>query len=100
MCFLTACNSSKSVYEILIGVVKEVDVENKKILVISGLKKEDLHEDYKVLIELKKYKEVLWVTGNDPSRFTIGEEVEISFNSIEDSYPGQVTAKKITKLDH
>ncbi|MGG4341486.1 DUF3221 domain-containing protein [Paenibacillus lautus] len=98
--FLTACSSSKSDYETLTGVVKEIDVENKKILVISGLKKEDLQEDYKVLIELKKYKEVLWVSGIDSSKFTIGEKVEISYNSIEDSYPGQVTAKNITKLDH
>lgn len=58
------------------------------------MKNEDLHEDSNVLIESKKYKDVLWVTGTDPAMFTVGEEIEIVYNSIEDSYPGQVTAKK------
>ncbi|MGG1613951.1 DUF3221 domain-containing protein [Paenibacillus phoenicis] len=79
------------------GIVHTVDEENKKILVISHLKKEDLSKNYKEVLESNEYSQAIWVNKITPSKYKKGDEVTVFFEVSDDSFPAQVTAKKITK---
>lgn len=70
----------------------------KRILVISQLQKEDVHEDYKKLIESGEYSQAIWVSKVNPRKYKIGEKIEVLYEGSDDSFPAQVTAKKIDKL--
>lgn len=92
---LTACSSEG---EKFIGTIHTIDADNKRILVISQLQKEDIHEDYKKLIESGEYSQTIWVSKVNPRKYKIGEEIEVLYEGSDDSFPAQVTAKKIDKL--
>lgn len=92
---LTACSSGS---EMFIGTIHTVDADNKRILVISQLQKEDLNEDYKKLLESGGYSQVIWVSKVNPRKYKPGEEIEVLYEARDDSFPAQVNAKKITRL--
>ncbi|WP_339316588.1 DUF3221 domain-containing protein [Paenibacillus sp. FSL R10-2734] len=92
---LSACSSEG---EKFIGTIHTIDTENKRILVVSQLQKEDIHEDYKKLIESGEYSQAIWVSKVNPRKYKIGEEIEVLYEGSDDSFPAQVTAKKIDKL--
>ncbi|WP_336763264.1 DUF3221 domain-containing protein [Paenibacillus sp. USHLN196] len=95
---LSACTIFNSNDQQVQGYVKEIDQSNKRILVISDLVPEDLQEDTNKLIQSNKYSEVYWVSGINLSKFNVGDEIEITYDTLETSYPGILTAKKYTKL--
>ncbi|NOU80362.1 DUF3221 domain-containing protein [Paenibacillus sp. LMG 31459] len=70
------------------------------MLVVSGLKEEDSKKSYKELLNSNEYTKVIWVNKVSPSRFKQGDEIEITYTASDDSYPAQVTAKKITKISN
>ncbi|MNN17012.1 hypothetical protein D3C76_583800 [compost metagenome] len=86
--------------EVLKGIVHTVDVENKKILVISQLKEEDLNRDYKEVLEFSEYSQAIWVNKVEPSKYKKGDAIEVYFEVSDDSFPAQVTAKKIVKIEN
>lgn len=92
---LTSCNKDAEVFT---GTVHTIDIENKRLLVISGLKEEDLKKSYKELLNSSEYAKIIWVSKVSPSKFKQGDELEITYTASDDSYPAQVTAKKITKI--
>ncbi|MBY0012045.1 DUF3221 domain-containing protein [Paenibacillus typhae] len=96
-CFflLTACSKDVEVFN---GIVHTVDFENKRILVISQLKDSDLNKDYKELLNSGEYSQVIWVNKVAPSEYEKGDEIEVSYESSDDSFPAQVNAKKIIKV--
>lgn len=68
-CFLllvTACSKND---EVLKGIVHTIDVENKRILVISELKEEDLNKEYKEVLESNEYSQAIWVNKVAPSKY-------------------------------
>ena len=81
------------------GVVKEVDIQNNRILLIADLTEGDLKKDTQEVINAGEYREVVWVSKIDPSAFTVGEEIIIYYETREDSYPGKIAAKKYEKLE-
>ncbi|ASA20285.1 DUF3221 domain-containing protein [Paenibacillus donghaensis] len=91
---VTACSNDDKVFK---GIVHTVDVENKRILVISQIKEEDLSKDYKEVLESNKYSQAIWVNKVAPSKYKKGDEIEVFFKASDDSFPAQVTAKKIVK---
>ncbi|KHL97104.1 hypothetical protein QW71_02740 [Paenibacillus sp. IHB B 3415] len=92
---LTSCNKDA---EIFIGTVHTIDAENKRILVVSGLKEADFNKSSKELLNSNEYAKVIWVSKVSPSRFKQGDKIEITYTASDDSYPAQVTAKKISKI--
>ncbi|WP_145045010.1 DUF3221 domain-containing protein [Paenibacillus xylanexedens] len=68
------------------------------VLVIKDLATDDLEEDTNKLIQSNKYSEVYWISGVNLSEINIGDEIDITYDSLETSYPGILTAKKYTKL--
>lgn len=93
--WVTACSKND---EALKGIVHTVDTENKRILVISQLKEEDLNKDYKVVLESNAYSQATWVNKVAPSKYKKGDEIKVFFGASDDSFPAQVTAKKIVKI--
>ncbi|MEC0305652.1 DUF3221 domain-containing protein [Paenibacillus lautus] len=96
---LSACNIFDSDYQQMQGVVKEVDPQNNRILLIADLTEGDLKKDTQEVINAGEYREVVWVSKIDPSAFTVGEEIIIYYETREDSYPGKIAAKKYEKLE-
>ncbi|MEK4205287.1 MULTISPECIES: DUF3221 domain-containing protein [Paenibacillus] len=92
---VTACSKND---EVLKGIVHTIDVENKRILVISELKEEDLNKEYKEVLESNEYSQAIWVNKVAPSKYKKGDEIKVFFEVSDDSFPAQVTAKKITKI--
>lgn len=92
--WVAACNRND---EALTGTVHTIDVENKRILVISQLKEEDLNKDYKVVLESNAYSQATWVNNIAPSNYKKGDEIKVFFEGRDDSYPAQVTAKRIVR---
>ncbi|WP_339241470.1 DUF3221 domain-containing protein [Paenibacillus sp. FSL F4-0243] len=92
---VTACNKND---EVLKGIVHTIDLENKRILVISELKEEDLNKDYKEVLDSGEYSQAIWVSKVATSKYKKGDQIEISYDVSDDSFPAQVTAKKITKI--
>ncbi|QUL52466.1 DUF3221 domain-containing protein [Paenibacillus tritici] len=92
--FVTACGKEDTVFK---GVIHTVDIEHKRILVISQLHEEDLGKEYKDVLESNKYSQAIWVNKIDPSNYNKGDVVEVFYTSSDDSFPAQVTAKKIVK---
>lgn len=84
--------------ELFIGTIHTVDTDNQRILVISQLHKEDLNEDYKKLIASGEYSQAIWVSKVAPSKYKQGDDIEVFYEGIDDSFPAQVTAKKINRL--
>lgn len=95
---LGACGIPSSEDRSVQGTLKDIDQVNNRILVISDLATDDLEEDTNKLIQSNKYSEVYWGSGVNLSEFNVGDEIVITFETIETSYPGLVTAKKYTKL--
>ncbi|OMF68466.1 DUF3221 domain-containing protein [Paenibacillus glucanolyticus] len=95
---LSACNIVDSDYQQMQGVVKEVDTQNNRILLIAELTEGDLNKDTQEVIKSGEYREVAWVSKIDSSKFTVGEEIIIYYEAREDSYPGKMAAKKYEKL--
>ncbi|WP_194541124.1 DUF3221 domain-containing protein [Paenibacillus sp. FSL W7-1279] len=96
---LSACNIVDSDYQQMQGVVKEVDSPNNRILLIANLTEGDLKKDTQEVIKSGEYREVVWVSKIDPSKFTVGEEIIVYYETREDSYPGKMAAKKYEKLE-
>ncbi|MBT2765937.1 DUF3221 domain-containing protein [Paenibacillus sp. ISL-20] len=96
---LGACNIVNSDYQQMQGVVKEVDLQNNRILLIADLTEGDLKKDTQEVIKSGEYREVVWVSKIDPSTLTVGEEIIIYYETREDSYPGKIAAKKYEKLE-
>ncbi|MNC42897.1 hypothetical protein D3C76_255090 [compost metagenome] len=92
---LTACSKEVEIFK---GTVHTVDEENKRILVISQLKEEDLSKDYKEILDSGVYSHAIWVDEVATSKYKKGDEAEISYEASDDSFPAQVTPKKITKV--
>lgn len=95
---LSACKIADSDYQQMRGVVKEVDTQNNRILLIADLTEGDLKKDTQEVIKSGEYREVVWVSKIDPTKFTIGEEIIIYYETREDSYPSKMAAKKYEKL--
>ncbi|MGG4095915.1 DUF3221 domain-containing protein [Paenibacillus lautus] len=95
---LSACNIADSDYQQTQGVVKEVDAQNNRILLIAELTEGDLNKDTQEVIKSGKYREIAWVSKIDPSKFTVSEEIIIYYEAREDSYPSKLAAKKYKKL--
>ncbi|WP_339250373.1 DUF3221 domain-containing protein [Paenibacillus sp. FSL P2-0089] len=91
---LAACSKGDNVLK---GKVHTVDVENTRILVIAQLKEEDLNKNYKEVLETNMYSQAIWVNGVSPSKYKKGEEIEVFYQTSDDSFPAQVTASKIVK---
>lgn len=95
---VTACSSKGD--EVLKGIVHTIDTENKRILVISELKEEDLNKDYKEVINSNEYSQAIWVSKVTLSKYKKGDKIEVIFESSDDSFPAQVTANKIVKIEN
>ncbi|MEY8739184.1 DUF3221 domain-containing protein [Paenibacillus tundrae] len=95
---LSACGIPSSEDRSVQGTVKDIDRVNNRFLVIKDLATDDLEEDTNKLIQSNKYSEVYWVSGVNLSEINIGDEIDITYDSLETSYPGILTAKKYTKL--
>ncbi|ETT56328.1 DUF3221 domain-containing protein [Paenibacillus sp. FSL P4-0338] len=91
---VTACSKDDTVFK---GTVHTVDVDNKRILVIAQLKEEDLSKNYKEVLETNMYSQAIWVNEVSPSKYKKGEEIEVFYQTSDDSFPAQVTANKIVK---
>lgn len=92
---LTACNSDS---DSIIGTIHTKDTENQRMLVIPQLQEEDLDVDYKKLLTSGEYPEAFWVSKIASGAYEQGDKVEVLFEVSDDSFPAQVTAKRITKL--
>ncbi|WP_423803099.1 hypothetical protein [Paenibacillus pseudetheri] len=57
-----------------------------------------MHEDYKKLIESGEYSHTICISKVKPRKYKIGEEIEVLYEGSDDSFPAQVTVKKIDKL--
>jgi len=68
------------------------------MLVIPQLQEEDLDVDYKKLLTSGEYPEAFWVSKIAPGAYEQGDKVEVLFEASDDSFPAQVTAKRIIKL--
>ncbi|MEK4004952.1 DUF3221 domain-containing protein [Paenibacillus sp. FSL H3-0333] len=91
---LAACSKGDNVFK---GKVHTVDVENTRILVIAQLKEEDLNKNYKEVLETNMYSQAIWVNKVSPSNYKKGDEIEVFYQTSDDSFPAQVTANKIVK---
>lgn len=65
---------------------------------IPQLKEEDLNKDYKIVLESYAYSQANWVNNIAPSKYKKGDEIEVFFEGRDDSYPAQVTAKRIVRV--
>ncbi|MEK4042357.1 DUF3221 domain-containing protein [Paenibacillus sp. FSL H8-0048] len=92
--FVTACSKDDIHFK---GIIHTVDLENKRILVISQLKEDDLGKNYKEVLESNDYSQAIWVNKITPSNYNKGDAVEVIYTASDDSFPAQVTAKKIVK---
>lgn len=92
---LTACSKDIEIFK---GTVHTVDVEDKRVLVISQLKEQDLNKDFKEVLESSEYSQAIWVSGIVPFKYKRGDEVEVSYEASDDSFPAQVTAIQITNI--
>lgn len=91
---LAACSKEDNVFK---GKVHTVDVENSRILVIAQLKEEDLDKNYNEVLESDMYSQAIWVNKVSPSKYKEGEEIEVFYQTSDDSFPAQVTANQIVK---
>jgi hypothetical protein len=66
--------------------------------VIYQLKEKDLNKDYKEVLDSGEYSQAIWLNKVASSKYKKGDEIEISYEVSDDSFPAQVTAKKITKI--
>lgn len=66
-------------------------------MVIYQLKEKDLHKDYKEVLDSGEYSQAIWLNKFASSKYKKGNEIEISYEVRDDSFPAQVTAKKSTK---
>ncbi|RAR41276.1 DUF3221 domain-containing protein [Paenibacillus sp. MDMC362] len=69
------------------------------ILSACNIVDSDLKKDTHEVIKSGEYREVVWVSKVDPSKFTVGEEIIVYYETREDSYPGKMAAKKYEKLE-
>ncbi|GIO84127.1 hypothetical protein J25TS5_10590 [Paenibacillus faecis] len=95
MLLFPACNTED---EVLKGTVHTVDAENKRILVISQLKEADLNKDYEEVLGSNAYSQAVWVNTVTPSKYKKGDEIEVFYEVSNDSFPAQVTAKKMVRI--
>ncbi|MFD0959035.1 DUF3221 domain-containing protein [Paenibacillus chungangensis] len=84
----------------LIGRV--VDEDGSRILVISGITKEEITGEVNEIINSGKYKGAYWITVKGIQsfkRYDIGDQVKVWFTKdVADSYPAQTGAVKIEKM--
>lgn len=92
---ITACSKDDIIFK---GTVHTVDVDNNRILAIAPLKEEDLDKNYKEVLETNTYSQAIWVNEVSPSKYDKGEEIEVFYQTSDDSFPAQVKANKIVKL--
>lgn len=103
LCFmlLSACSSLPDRPH-HVGHVVSVDVDEKRILVISALTDEEVGElSLEELIELDKERgsSAVWYTGGGIN-YEIGDRVRIWIRgAIDDSYPGVAEAQKVEKYE-
>lgn len=90
---LIACSKNDERFN---GVVHTIDTENMKMLVIHQLQEKDLDKDYKELLDSGEYPQAIWVNKIASSLYKKGDEIEVSFEASDDSFPAQVTAKEVT----
>lgn len=90
---LIACSKNNEMFN---GVVHTIDMENMKMLVIHQLQENDLDKDYKELLDSGEYPQAIWVNKIASSLYKKGDEIEVSFEASDDSFPAQVTAKEVT----
>lgn len=91
---LIACSKNNEMFN---GIVHTIDKEDMKMLVIHQLREEDLDKDYKKLLDSGEYPKAIWVNKIALSKYEKGDEVDVFYEVSDDSFPAQVTAKKVTK---
>jgi hypothetical protein len=96
MFILSGCNSIEE--SKFTGTVYKIDDKNNRILVVKGISEQDLEMDTIDLLKSKKYKDVIWFSGINAKNFKIKDEIEVWYNAMDTSYPGQSTANKIKKI--
>lgn len=79
----------------------DVDQESNRLLVVSGISKEEVLEIITIDFEvLSRLEDAYWVSKKTPRDIKKGDYVEVWFRGdIATSFPAQVEAKRIVKLD-
>ncbi|TLS52213.1 DUF3221 domain-containing protein [Paenibacillus antri] len=96
--FFVGCSGGESDFT---GYVLDVDQERNRLLVVSGISKEEILEiqtvDFAVLDRLE---EAYWVSGKNPGNIKKGDYIEVWFRGdIATSFPAQAEAKRIVTLE-
>jgi len=91
---LVGCSSEPADFK---GYVLSIDQKNNKLLVVSGISKDEVLEVEKIDIEtLDRLKEAYWLSGENSREFKKGDYVEVWFRGdIATSFPALAEAKRI-----
>ncbi len=85
-----------------VGRVVDINLEERKILVISTLTDEEIETlDVEEMLELDRARgqSAVWYSGGG-IKYEIGDRVQVWIrDGIDDGYPGQARAKKVVKYE-